>query len=118
MLDFTYPRYKVERDPNQCIQCGVCARQCANEVHMVDTDLGRVIADHKKCVNCQRCVVMCPTNALAITNWPQVGNGSNNWNLAAMQDIANRRCAAFFHGKPPALSDLLGPSAAQREPGY
>lgn len=34
MLDFTYPRYKVERDPNQCIQCGVCARQCANEVHM------------------------------------------------------------------------------------
>lgn len=90
MLDFTYPRYKVERDPNQCIQCGVCARQCANEVHMVDTDLGRVAADHKKCVNCQRCVVMCPTNALAITNWPQVGNGSNNWNLAAMQDIAKQ----------------------------
>ena len=90
MLDFTYPRYKVERDPNQCIQCGVCARQCANEVHMVDTDLGRVVADHKKCVNCQRCVVMCPTNALAITNWPQVGNGSNNWNLAAMQDIAKQ----------------------------
>lgn len=90
MLDFTYPRYKVERDPNQCIQCGVCARQCANEVHMVDTDLGRVIADHKKCVNCQRCVVMCPTNALAITNWPQVGNGSNNWNLAVMQDIAKQ----------------------------
>lgn len=90
MLDFTYPRYKVERDSNQCIQCGVCARQCANEVHMVDTDLGRVVADHKKCVNCQRCVVMCPTNALAITNWPQVGNGSNNWNLAAMQDIAKQ----------------------------
>ena len=90
MLDFTYPRYKVERDPSQCIQCGVCARQCANEVHMVDTDLGRVVADHKKCVNCQRCVVMCPTNALAITNWPQVGNGSNNWNLAAMQDIAKQ----------------------------
>ena len=47
-------------------------------------------ADHARCVNCQRCVVMCPTQALAITNWPQVGNGSTNWTLSAMQDIAKQ----------------------------
>lgn len=90
MLDYVYPRYKVLRDKDLCIQCGVCERSCANEVHHVDEDLGCVTADHAKCVNCQRCVVMCPTQALAITKWPQVGNGSNNWTLGVMQDIAKQ----------------------------
>ena len=90
MLDYIYPRYKVLRDRELCIQCGVCERQCAKGVHHVDEELGYVTADHAKCVNCQRCVVMCPTHALSITNWPQVGNGSNNWTLAAMQDIAKQ----------------------------
>jgi glutamate synthase domain-containing protein 2 len=90
MLDYVLPRYKVLRDADLCIQCGVCERSCANEVHKVDEDLGRVTADHAKCVNCQRCVVMCPTQALAIDKWPQVGNGTNNWTLACMQDIAKQ----------------------------
>lgn len=87
MLDFTIPRYKVLRDPDLCIKCGVCERSCANEVHHVDMDLHRVVAQHERCVNCQRCVTMCPTGALAITNWPQVGNGTNNWTLQVMQDV-------------------------------
>jgi len=90
MLDYVLPRYKVLRDEDLCIQCGVCERSCANDVHKVDEDLGRVTADHAKCVNCQRCVVMCPTKALAIDKWPQVGNGTNNWTLAYMQDIAKQ----------------------------
>ena len=75
MLDYMLPRYKVLRDADACVQCGVCERSCSNEVHRVDGELGRVVADHARCVNCQRCVVMCPTQALAIANWPQVGNG-------------------------------------------
>ncbi len=90
MLDYVLPRYKVLRDREECIQCGVCERSCANEVHTVDTERGKVIADHAKCVNCQRCVVMCPTKALAITKWPQVDSGSRNWTLAYMQDIAKQ----------------------------
>ena len=90
MLDYLLPRYKVLRDPDLCVQCGVCERSCANEVHHVDEDFGRVTADHMRCVNCQRCVVMCPTRALAITNWPQVGNGSSNWTLGYLQDIAKQ----------------------------
>ena len=90
MLDYILPRYRVERDNDLCIRCGVCERSCANLVHHVDEELDRVIADHIKCVNCQRCVVMCPTRALAITKWPQVGNGSNNWTLDALQDIAKQ----------------------------
>ena len=90
MLDYLLPRYKVLRDDGLCIRCGVCERSCANEVHRVDSELDRVTANHARCVNCQRCVVMCPTQALAIAKWPQVNNGSNNWTLEAMQDIAKQ----------------------------
>lgn len=90
MLDYLLPRYKVLRDHDLCIRCGVCERSCSNEVHRADEELSRMTADSKHCVNCQRCVVMCPTGALAITNWPQVGNGSSNWTLEALQDIAKQ----------------------------
>lgn len=90
MLDCVYPRYKILRDKDECIQCGVCERSCSNEVHKLDEELGRVVADHIKCVNCQRCVVMCPTHAIAITKWPQVDSGSHNWTLGYMQDIARQ----------------------------
>lgn len=90
MLDYVLPRYKVLRDTDLCTCCGVCERSCSNEVHHVDEESGRVSADHMKCVNCQRCVTMCPTHALAITNWPQVGNGSANWTLGYLQDIAKQ----------------------------
>ena len=90
MLDYVLPRYKVLRDACSCVRCGVCERSCSNGVHAVDEELDRVRADNRACVNCQRCVVMCPTGALAIERWPQVGNGSNNWTLGAMQDVAKQ----------------------------
>lgn len=90
MLDQLLPRYKVLREADSCTSCGICVRSCANGVHRTGEKGGRLSADHAKCVNCQRCVVMCPTRALAITAWPQVGNGSNNWTLGAMQDIAKQ----------------------------
>lgn len=90
MLDMTIPRYKVLRDRELCIKCGVCERQCSKGVHALDETLDIMRADHSKCVNCQRCVTLCPTQALAISNWPQVGNGSSNWTLESMQDIAKQ----------------------------
>ena len=90
MLDMTIPRYKVLRDRELCIKCGVCERQCSKGVHALDEALGIMRAEHRKCVNCQRCVTLCPTQALAIADWPQVGNGSANWTLECMQDIAKQ----------------------------
>lgn len=90
MLDYTYPRYRVFRDREECTHCGLCVKSCANQVHSFVEDGRRMRADHEKCVNCQRCVVMCPVSALAITNWPQVDSGSRNWTMGYMQDIAKQ----------------------------
>ena len=87
MRDFRNPRYKVLRDREECIECDLCVRQCANEVHYRDEKTGALRADSMKCVNCQRCTLLCPTRALAITRWPQVDAGSAVWTEGAMDDI-------------------------------
>ena len=87
MRDFRNPRYKVLRDREECIDCDLCVRQCANEVHYRDEKTGALRADPMKCVNCQRCTLLCPTRALAITHWPQVDAGSAVWTEGAMDDI-------------------------------
>lgn len=90
MLDHVLPRYRVLRDAQLCTRCGVCVRACANEAHCNDADRGGIMADHGRCVNCQRCVITCPVGALAITRWPQADCGSANWTLGYMQDIAKQ----------------------------
>ena len=65
-INYLYPEFEVERNDERCIRCRVCERQCANEVHFYDADRDRLISDESKCVNCQRCVSLCPTRALKI----------------------------------------------------
>ena len=42
-INYTVPEYDVIRDPQRCIACRVCERQCANGVHSYDEglDVGR-----------------------------------------------------------------------------
>ncbi len=80
-IGFIYPEFEVIRNEDRCIACRVCERQCANEVHSYSAERGKMISDETKCVNCQRCVSLCPTMALKIVksscslrenaNWPQ-----------------------------------------------
>ena len=65
-IDFLYPEYEVVRNADRCIACRVCERQCANEVHFYDPENKRMMSDESKCVNCHRCVSLCPTRALKI----------------------------------------------------
>ena len=65
-VNFIYPEFEVERNKDRCIACRVCERQCANEVHYYSDEYGMMLSDESKCVNCQRCVSLCPTRALKI----------------------------------------------------
>ena len=79
--------YIVMRNEDRCIACGVCERQCANGVHKKDVDTGKMLADESKCVNCQRCVCMCPTSALAIRKNPNEFRANANWTMQAIEEV-------------------------------
>ncbi|MBR0238878.1 MAG: alpha-hydroxy-acid oxidizing protein [Thermoguttaceae bacterium] len=88
MIDYSLPEFLVDRDLNRCIQCGVCVRQCANEVHaFAPNDPKKMIVDERKCVNCQRCVTLCPTHALSIRKHPNQMRESANWQPQLIKEI-------------------------------
>ena len=87
MIDYTLPVYTVSRDALRCIKCEVCARQCSNEVHYYDADLDRMRVHEERCVNCQRCVLVCPTHAITIKRSEQAQPTSANFSGQAIADI-------------------------------
>ena len=88
MIDhFIYPEFEVVRNDNRCIQCRVCERQCANEVHSFDPERGIMLSDETKCVNCQRCVSLCPTRALKIVKSDCRLRENANWADDTIKEI-------------------------------
>ena len=86
-LNWIYPPYEVVRNPDRCIACRVCERQCANQVHRYDADGKKMLADESKCVNCHRCVTLCPTRALKIVKTDHSFRENSNWSGQSIQEI-------------------------------
>lgn len=86
-VQFLYPEFEVVRNENRCIACRVCERQCANLVHSYDPDNGIMLSDESKCVNCQRCVSLCPTRALKIVKSDCTLRENANWKDATIKEI-------------------------------
>ena len=86
-VDFIYPEFEVIRNSDRCIACRVCERQCANEVHAFSTERGKMISDETKCVNCQRCVSLCPTRALKIVKSDCTLRENANWQNDTIKEI-------------------------------
>lgn len=86
-VQYILPEYDIIRDPNRCIACRVCERQCSNEVHSFHEESGKMRADESKCVNCHRCVALCPTRALKIVKNEDTLHLSESWSSGDMQDI-------------------------------
>ncbi len=79
--------FVAERDVDRCINCSVCVRQCANDVHLVDEETGCVLSDSQSCVGCHRCTTLCPTKALTIKSAPQEFRENANWTADRIQGI-------------------------------
>jgi len=86
-INFIYPEYEVIRDSNKCIACRVCERQCSNLVHSYDEELKVMKADNDKCVNCHRCVSLCPTRALKIVKSDHTFRTNANWSNETINEI-------------------------------
>ncbi len=84
---YIQPDYEVVRDESKCIACRVCERQCANLVHSFDPDTGKMKADSTKCVNCHRCVCLCPTHALKIVKSDDTYKINANWDNQTINEV-------------------------------
>ena len=86
-ISYIYPEFEVIRNPNRCIDCRVCERKCANEVHSYDPETKSMISDESKCVDCQRCVSLCPTRALKIVKTDCALRENANWQQDTINEI-------------------------------
>ena len=86
-VDFIYPEFEVVRREDRCIACRVCERQCANEVHRYEPSIGKMLSDETKCVDCQRCVSLCPTRALKIVKNDCALRENANWSADTIKEI-------------------------------
>ncbi len=86
-INYMNPLFEVVRNPDRCIKCRVCERQCANEVHRYDPDLDRMVSDETNCVDCQRCVTLCPTRALKIKKNENQFRENGNWSQQIMDEV-------------------------------
>ncbi|MDO4286939.1 MAG: glutamate synthase-related protein [Eubacteriales bacterium] len=86
-IEYLYPQFEVLRNPDRCIACRVCERQCSEEVHRYDHDLKKMVSDESKCVCCHRCVSLCPTRALKITKTNHQFRENANWTGEVIQEV-------------------------------
>ena len=86
-ISYLTPEFEVLRDPTRCIACRVCERQCANGVHSFDDVSGLMLSDEAKCVDCQRCVCLCPTHALKIVKNNCAFRENANWQSDTIKEI-------------------------------
>lgn len=86
-VNFLYPQYEIIRRHERCINCRVCERQCSNLAHRFDSEHNLMLADDAQCVNCHRCVALCPTRALKIIKSEHTFRENSNWTNQTINEI-------------------------------
>ncbi|MCL2244679.1 MAG: glutamate synthase-related protein [Treponema sp.] len=86
-VNYLYPEYEISRNAERCICCRACERQCANEAHMFLADANRMECDDDRCVNCHRCVSLCPVRALKIVKSGNTYKENVNWSGKTINEI-------------------------------
>ena len=57
----------VRIDPDKCIQCGMCVRECPHRL-LTNTESG-ISAFGEGCIQCGHCVAVCPQEAVSLTEY-------------------------------------------------
>ena len=87
MKTYLPPKFIVERDDSRCIRCEVCINQCTFDIHSYDIEDDEIKSCEENCVDCHRCVVFCPTDALTIRRNPLDYRDNYNWRPEVIEDI-------------------------------
>lgn len=85
--DFYPAPFQILRNPSQCTRCRICEQQCANLVHRYDKEKNIMWSEDQNCVNCQRCVCVCPARALQIIKNPNQFHPGGQWSQQLMTEI-------------------------------
>jgi glutamate synthase domain-containing protein 2 len=80
------PDFLIERDEELCIACGACARQCANDSHLIEED-GSVVSFSENCVGCHRCQTLCPSGAITIRRAVSQFRENANWSEYHLRNL-------------------------------
>ena len=64
-----------------------------------------MISDESRCVNCHRCVSICPTRALKIVKTDHTFKENANWSGETIMEVYRQ---ASSGGQPEAPAGLLG----------
>ena len=86
-INYIYPDYEIARNYDKCIACRACEHQCANKVHEYLLDAKKMVCDDAKCVNCHRCVSLCPTRALKIVKSGNTYKENKNWSMKTIDEV-------------------------------
>ncbi|MCL2062311.1 MAG: glutamate synthase-related protein [Firmicutes bacterium] len=86
-INFLYPEYEIVRKESRCIACRACENQCAHGAHEFLADKGVMTCDESKCVNCHRCVCICPTRALKIVKSGNAYKQNANWGQRTVDEL-------------------------------
>jgi len=82
------PKFKVEIDREKCMLCGRCVEECSWGVYRKERD--RIVIYSNRCGACQRCVVMCPRNAITIRENTTCWRSHPVWTAEVREDIINQ----------------------------
>ena len=81
------PEFMIDIDDARCIRCEVCVRQCSYDARYYDAALDRIMTRDENCVNCNRCVVFCPTQATRIRYNPMTYRNNSNWRPEGIRTV-------------------------------
>jgi len=85
MKSYLPPEFMIDIDDSRCIRCEVCVRQCSYDARYYDAATDRIMTRDENCVNCNRCVVFCPTQATRIRYNPMTYRNNSNWRPEAIR---------------------------------
>ena len=79
-------KFKVLRN-SDCIKCRLCISECSFSVFSFNEDKKDIEINSYNCVDCQRCVVYCPKDALAIVKNPNEFNPYSSYSQQSIIEI-------------------------------